>query len=43
MTEHVMPEDFEEDQRVMRSLGKFVGAFAVFTALLAIGVALFAP
>jgi hypothetical protein len=43
VTEHMFAEQAQEDTETMRSLGRFVGLFAAFTLLLALGVAFFAP
>ena len=43
MTEHILDEHTEEDSHTMRSLGWFIGLFAVCSALLAIGVSILAP
>ena len=40
MTQHLMEEDTLEDQRTMRRLGAVIGAFIVFTAVLAVTVGL---
>ncbi len=43
MTEHLLAEHTEEDFHTMRSLRRFVGLFMVFSLLLGVGVAIFAP
>ena len=43
MTQHILAEDAAADSRAMRNLLTFVGGFVVFAALLAVGVAIFAP
>lgn len=43
MTQHVLAEHTEEDTQTMRSLRRFVGMFVVFSLLLGMGVAIFAP
>jgi hypothetical protein len=43
MTQHALAEQTQEDEHTLRSLGRFVGLFALFSALLAVGVAIFAP
>jgi hypothetical protein len=43
MTEHILAEQELEDSQTMRSLGRFIGVFALFAALLAVGVTIFTP
>lgn len=43
MTDHILAEHEEEDSHTVRSLGRFIGLFAVFTVLLAVGVSIFSP
>ena len=43
MTQHVLAEDTEKDIQTMKNLRNFVLGFAAFAALLAVGVAYFAP
>jgi hypothetical protein len=43
MTQHIAVHDTEEDLRIMKNLRNFIGFFAVFAALLALAVTLFAP
>ena len=43
MTQHLLHEHDIEDHQTLRSLGLFVGYFAAFAVLLAIGVSIFAP
>jgi hypothetical protein len=43
MTQHVLTEQTQDDEHTLRSLGRFVGLFAAFSILLALGVAFFAP
>ena len=43
MTEHILAEHKQEDSHTMRSLGRFIGLFALFSILLAVGVSIFAP
>lgn len=43
MTQHLTVEDTQEDIRAMKNLRNFVGLFAVFAFLLAVGVTIFAP
>ena len=43
MTEHILAQHEEEDSHTMRSLGRFVGLFALFSVLLAVGVSIFSP
>jgi len=43
MTQHAMVEDTQEDIDTMRNLRNFVGLFIAFSALMALGVAFFAP
>jgi len=43
MTQHLMHEHEMEDSQTLRSLGLFVGYFATFAVLLALGVSIFAP
>ena len=38
MTQHLVQEQTDEDQRTMRRLGAVVGGFIVFTIILALGV-----
>ena len=38
MTQHLVQEQTDEDQRTMRRLGVVVGGFIVFTIILALGV-----
>ena len=38
MTQHLMQEQTDEDQRTMRRLATVVGGFIVFTIILALGV-----
>jgi hypothetical protein len=43
MTDHVFQQDAEEDIRTLKNLRNFVAAFAAFSLILALGVAIFAP
>ena len=43
MTQHGLAEQTQEDHDTMRSLGLFVGYFAAFAIVLALGVTFFAP
>ena len=38
MTQHILPEDTFEDQRIMRRLAIVVGCFIAFSVALAVGV-----
>lgn len=38
MTQHLLQEQTEEDQRTMRRLATVIGGFLVFTSVLALGV-----
>jgi hypothetical protein len=38
MTQHLLEEDTVEDQRTMRQLATVIGAFIVFTVILAVTV-----
>ncbi len=40
MTQHLLQEDTQEDQRTMRRLGTVIGTFIIATAVLAIAVGL---
>lgn len=40
MTQHLLQEDTQEDQRTMRRLATVIGGFIVFTAVLALAVGL---
>jgi hypothetical protein len=40
MTQHLLQEQADEDQRTMRRLAAVIGGFVVFTAVLAISVGL---
>ena len=43
MTEHTLAKHEQEDSHTMRSLGRFIGIFALCSFLLAVGVSIFAP
>lgn len=43
MTQHALMEDTQADIQTMKNLRNFVVGFMVFTALIALGVTLFAP
>lgn len=43
MTQHLRMEDTQEDVRTFKHLGMFIGLFAGFAVLLAVGVMIFAP
>ena len=43
MTQHAVMQDTQADIEAMKNLRNFVGLFVVFAALLAVGVAIFAP
>ena len=43
MTHHMTAEDTDADIRTLKNLRNFVGMFAVFSLLLALGVTIFAP
>ena len=43
MTQHILSEDTQEDVNTMRNLRRFIGVFVVFSVLMAVGVAIFAP
>ena len=43
MTQHLRMEDTQEDIRTFKHLGLFVGLFAAFAVMLALGVTIFAP
>jgi hypothetical protein len=38
MTQHLIPEDTYEDQRIMRRLALVVGCFIAFSIAMAVGV-----
>ena len=40
---HLAAEDTEADIRALKNLRNFVGMFAVFSLILALGVTIFAP
>ena len=40
MTQHLLQQDTEEDQRTMRRLGLVIGGFIIATALMALVVGL---
>ena len=42
MTQHILAEHTYEDERTMKSLGRFIGIFAGFALVLALGVTFFA-
>jgi hypothetical protein len=43
MTQHILEADTQQDIETMKSLRNFVLCFAGFAAVLAVGVAIFAP
>lgn len=43
MTQHILEQDEQADIKALKNLAGFIGIFAVFAAVLALGVTLFAP